>query len=404
MPTELTRLPLELLDNIASQAAESDLLALCRTNRGLYDVCLQWIYHTIGPSTLSLVVILLKTLASNKRAAACVRFIGITIPSHEILQSFGRLMRSAFVNLTFLQDFQFSSSALFHTISSIHFPCLKECLVPLCPQTADFIRMHPTLVELSILPNQDALPVPLRPAFSHLSLPALKSFNGSESLACEILRGARVTLVTISWEVHLEHEYKSVLSELSKVSTPSLRVMRNLMRGWEADLFPPIAEHLPHLTALGFCDLSLLPPAEGTLQDFYSTVTSHISAFPSLTSISIISHFQHTVPSPADIALEFEFVRTWGARAHSLLACSLTSDTVWLRGAPGDPVWFPFARSDGDGPADTNSESKWRHKWVVSTVVRAPTVYPEYMKSLEQRSGKDPLELLKAAIRRGDVI
>ncbi|KAJ7161204.1 hypothetical protein C8R46DRAFT_1106714 [Mycena filopes] len=367
MATELTRLPLELLDNIASQAAQSDLLALCRTNNGLYDICLRWIYQRLSPSTLALAVTLLKSLASNKKAAGCVRFIAVHLPLDKTLQSFARLMRNAFLNLTSLQQLQFSSSTPFHLFSGIHFPRLTECLIPFCAHTAAFIRMHPTIVELAIMPEYgDAVSIPVQPTFSHMSLPALKSFSGSASLACEVIPLAPVTLVTISWEVRLDSEYH---------------------------------RHLPHLAVLGFRDISFLPPVEGALEAFYSTVESHISAFSDLTSLAVVSHFQHTAPSPADLAVEFDFVRRCGARARTLSACTLASETIWLRTTPGEAVWFPFPRE-----AEPEGSESWRYKWLVTTVILAPTVYPAYMEALEGFSGKDGLEALKAAILSGDDI
>ncbi|KAJ7186613.1 hypothetical protein C8R46DRAFT_276942 [Mycena filopes] len=390
---ELVRLPVELLDLIASQATIHDLLALCRTNHALYRICLRWIYSSISPPTSARAVGLFKTLISNKAAAAHTKPISLHLPPDEILfNSFARLMQLAFDNMTSVEAMYYSASYhMFSVLADARFPRLRDCMIPLSVETSGFLRRHPGLVALFVLLDPGLGAPAGYPDLVSIPLPALREFNGPGSVARAVLPDSDVEGVAISWDRRLEDEYPSVLEAISRMRTPLLK-MHNFFQEWDPLLPPALAEHLPQLTHLGFRTVSIHPPTESSLETFYDTLGTVVGAFPQLFAVACIVHIEHAPPTHADLALEFRAVRAWGRRSTTLRSCTLTSNTCWVRVATAGKVWYPRVASEDHG-----DPAKWRFTWLINLVLQAPVEFPDYAADLEGLLGKVEWEkLLKA--------
>ncbi|KAJ7769440.1 hypothetical protein B0H16DRAFT_1779053 [Mycena metata] len=359
MPLGFTSLPAELLDGIASHVPVTDLLALCRTNQGLCDVSLRWIYHTLSPTTVVCAVKLFKVLASNQAVAAYVRILVIHLQFDELLKSFIRLMRMALLNLTSLISLK-SSSSSFSTVlpffARTRFPRLRNCQIPSCADTLVFLRLHPTL------------------------LPLLRDFCGPASLACEVVLHSPIELVTLSWDRSFDHKqkYHNVLGVFSRMPEP-LRVMSNVVNAWDPALLLAIAKHLPHLTVLAIRKLFTADPGEGTLKDFYDALKTAILGLPRLLAISC-TQVRGEAPSATDLALEFSVVRELGSRSATLQVCTFASNTTWCR--VNTNVWYPSAANQ------SLAESEWRVRWLVRSAVETPAEFPGYAEEMEKGVGK----------------
>ncbi|KAJ7761696.1 hypothetical protein B0H16DRAFT_1884232 [Mycena metata] len=354
MPPEFPRLPVEILDAIASEVPLANLLALCRTNRGLYRVCLRWIYHNVSPSTPACGVGLFKTLIANTQAAHSVRVLTIHFPTREILfQSFAHLMQKAASNLSSLESLYYCASLdLFSVFAHFHFPRLRDCFIPISTDMAAFLRRNPRVAELFVLLDPQRPLTAVNPDLASLSLPALRDFSGPGNVACAIVPNSEVAVVTISWDLRIEDENCTISSN-----------------------------YLPHLTHLDFRNLSSLPPGTGELEAFYDTLETAVASLPNLLVLACISHYEHVPPAPADLAREFRAVRAWGARSPALRACLLTSNTMWLRDTGN--MGHPRASSPD------KAEMQWRLGWFIGLIAGAPTQFPDYADDMVEVLGPE---------------
>ncbi|KAJ7761689.1 hypothetical protein B0H16DRAFT_1688348 [Mycena metata] len=382
MPPEFTRLPVEILDAIASEVPLANLLALCRTNRGLYRVCLRWIYHNVSPSTPTYGVGLFKTLIANKQAANSVRVLTIHFPTREILfKSFARLMQKAASNLISLESLYYCASPdLFSVFAHFHFPRLRDCFIPISTEMATFLSRNPRVAELFVLLDPQRPLTAVNPDLASLSLPALRDFSGPGNVARAIVPNSEVAVVTISWDLRIEDEYTEVLAAISTTQEP-LQKLHNLLQVWDTDLLFAIKDYLPHLTHLDFRNLSSLPPGTGELEAFYDTLETAVASLPNLLVLACISHYEHVPPAPADLAREFRAVRAWGARSPALRACLLTSNTMWLRDTGN--MWHPRASSPD------KAEMQWRLGWFIGLIAGAPTQFPDYADDMVEVLGPE---------------
>ncbi|KAJ7714517.1 hypothetical protein B0H16DRAFT_1807896 [Mycena metata] len=326
---------------------------------------------------------LLKVLISNKPAAACVKVFNIHLLLDDVLKSFPRLIQLAVPNLTALKSLNYSSSpALFSAFAHTHFPRPHDCLIPLCADTTAFLRLHPTIIQLGVLPDSDPPTPPVYPGLSEVSLPALRDFSGPAGVVRQVVAGSSlIEVVTISWDRRLEEGYSAVLVAFATTQTP-LRMMRNFVFAWDAALLLAIAKHLPHLTLLSIWNIDLYntSPDDGALEAYYDGLKTAILDLPHLSIIVCTSHVEHTPPSIHDLDLEFRTVRECGARSAALHRCTLTSSTMWVRGA--ENFWYPCAANKD------RAESQWRLLWLVELVLAARTEFPGYAAEMERMLGK----------------
>ncbi|KAJ7710230.1 hypothetical protein B0H16DRAFT_1703697 [Mycena metata] len=382
MPPKFTLLPTELLDAVASHLPILDLLALCRTNRGLYHICLRWIYRSVSPSTVACTVRVLKTLISNIPAAAHMRVLVIVIPLEGVLKSFKRLLSTALANLTSLESFNYASSpTLCAAFTHIRFPRLQDCLITLCPDAIIFLRLHPTLVRLGVVSDWPSDIAPYL-GLSDLSLPALRDFSGPASTLPLILPNSPVEIMTISWDPNPHEAYPAVFAAIAAAREPSRIVhMHNFVyTTWDPALLLAIAEHLPHLTVLRvfYANIPGMPPDAGEIEAFYDILKITILDLPNLKTLSCTARGNPS-PTTADLALEIRMLGEWGCRSALLRNCTLPSDTMWVRKA--DNFWYPYA------PNMDPVESLWRLRWLVEAAVRTPAEYPGYAAQMEQVVG-----------------
>ncbi|KAJ7761681.1 hypothetical protein B0H16DRAFT_1530284 [Mycena metata] len=394
MRAEFTQLPIELLDAIVSETNPHDLLALCQTTHKLYNVCLRRIYQRVSLHTPVCAVQLFKTLISNQPAAAYVKSLVIDSDfsaTSLLSKAFMRLMQKAMLNLNFLQSLDCPDSPdLFSVLAPIHFPCLKDCLVPLCADVVAFLSRHTTLEQVDVW--ESAAPVP--PAVASISLPALRKIQGTANVVSALVQGSLVNVITIIWPAG--DDCLNTLAAIDRAKAP-LREVQNLVRRWDPALLLAFAGHLRHLrdshlgfcglTHLGFFNLSVVASADGVIEAFYEILGTVIVNLPHLLDLTCIWDTTEVRPTRAAFSLEFGFVRAWGALCTTLRFCTLVSNTMWVRELCGLP-WFA-REMNGD-----RIGSRLRSLWQTEIVVGAPTEFPVHANMLEEALGKEEWQAL----------
>ncbi|KAJ7159745.1 hypothetical protein C8R46DRAFT_1108984 [Mycena filopes] len=392
MPPLFAELPPELIDAVASECSPPDLLVLCRTNRSLYDVCLRRIYKTIAPASAASAVRVFKTLLSNKKAALHVKAVLLRDLPDDLLHAFTRLLEMALLNLTSLETLHLITTYdLLRTFPDIHFPYLRDCMIPLFVDTAPFLRLHPKITILRVMESPQLTAPSVHPGFSPVFLPDLQRYSGPANVAREIFPGTKITTATILWRTWLQNqnEYPEVLAALAKSQGP-VQVLRNVVNEWDPDFLFTLPEYLPDLTALNIHNT--LPPVEDELQVFFSAVGETLKSFPHLTQLVLTSLkiAGAPPPTPADLAVELDALHSWGARSAVLVTCTLPSDTIWDRWSQNSWIPHPLNRAEVG--------SAWRIAWLVRMVVKSPAEFPGYSEAMEEKWEKDKWALLKAAI------
>ncbi|KAJ7156385.1 hypothetical protein C8R46DRAFT_1295205 [Mycena filopes] len=395
----LAKLPIELVELITDQVSYKDLLAASRTDRRLYAVSLRRIYRHLAPSDLARTVRLFRTLSSNKQAAAYAYILvlpAVHLRDGVLLKSFDRLLRAAMENLTSLRQLHCSHpTAAFSLLSTICFPRLSEALIPFGADGAAFLRLNPTIEAVVVMLDADSDPMALYSVFAGVLLPRLRVFSGPES------------------DPRLENQFNDVLYALR--DTP-IQQLHNIFGPWDPVLVTAVAEHLPNLLLVSFDGgastfstaalyvttvFAILRFGNRSLrlsifQAFYYKIDHKIGAFTKLLSLIIITNMG-PVPTPDELALEFECVRRWGRLSPILRGCTLPTDTTWIRARHN--VWYPLAQLTPPLPTYCPT----RYAWLIERVLSAPPSLglDDYLSAFEALWRPDELAALRVAVEEG---
>ncbi|KAJ7167113.1 hypothetical protein C8R46DRAFT_1351275 [Mycena filopes] len=332
-------LPTELLDLIAVNASRPNLLTLSRTNRKVYAVCLRQIYPESSPVDARAVVLFFRTMISNKLAASYVLKLTMQSLLAPVFKAFRALARTAMSNLTSLCELESVVPQIFHAFADMHFPHLRDCMIPLSHHTPAFIRLHPKLIHL-ILYDAPDLSVPMSLWITPIALPDLTTFMGPHTVAPLLLRHSATALAaTLTYLGHDSSAFAATLSPIAKAA-PTLRVLFSVVPSWDAALPAAIAAHLPSLLTVKIRNSSPIDP-EDPVSTFLLSLDAMIHALPHLRTLNIVS----AAPHPLDARrAEFAHVRRWGDISPALTRVLLPSRTTWLR-LPGG-IWFPKGASE----------------------------------------------------------
>ncbi|KAJ7738166.1 hypothetical protein B0H16DRAFT_1891468 [Mycena metata] len=249
-----------------------------------------------------------------------------------------------------LKSLSYNFSSNFPFFTPTRFPRLCDCQIPFCTDTAAFLRLHPTLVKVAVLPRVDiGLGAPTWHV-SQISLPFLRDFSGPASVARQVVPHSPLEAVTLSWNSKsFEQMYHHVLGAFLKTQEP-LRVMSNLVNKWDPALLLAIAKHLPQ------GELGIKIP-----DGFYDVLKTAILNPPHLRAISCTRATEEAPPTVADLVLEFSVLRELGSRSATLHLCTFASNTTWCR--INANFWYPAAASKN------LAESEWRMRWLVGSVL-----------------------------------
>ncbi|KAJ7135081.1 hypothetical protein C8R46DRAFT_1362225 [Mycena filopes] len=388
------KLPVELIDTIASSVAQRDLLSLCRTNRKVNTACLRWLYRTVVLTDQVSAVVCFTTIISNQQAARSVRSLRVRFDSALMLKAFARITRAALEKLTALDDVELPApSEIFALISGIHFPRLRQCTIPFSVHTIGFIKRHLQLHHLWVDPvPHEELEFPQ--SFDPVLLPELQVFSGPDSIAHAVIPGSRVSHAVVFWDPRGETDCVGMFEAIGASGT-QLRDLNNIVVVWDPMLPTAAAKYLPSLSVLAVRNVSALP-APHTLETFFSCIDTNIKTFANLTTLCIV---QGTGPAPldaSDLDWEFQTVRRWADLCPSLRCCVLPSETKWM--CTVSNVWYP--RNQTDNAVDMVT----RFRWFVKTVVASAALPPAYDAILEVIGGKEMVAALRRAYEeQGDV-
>ncbi|KAJ7652729.1 hypothetical protein DFH06DRAFT_1205555 [Mycena polygramma] len=384
-PSALCSLPVEILSIISELCSTLELLRLCQTNRWMHSVCFRFIYHTVDLQDPARAVKCCETLASNILYAHEVRTLKfLTYPKYS-LQRFQAAMESAMSNLPNLETLHvYTHPSLFACFSALYFPRLRVCSIPLGSFTDPFVRRHPGLTSLSVLPVYDSYgqshPPPSIP-LAHAHMPHLRIFFGPETFAFKVVPHG-----------HGLHNPSDDIATLA-LSGENISVLENVVHTWDTSLLSAVTSGLPHLTKLEFWNIS--PREPDMLQIFIAQLDTTIGALSGLTTLSILQNPLRPPGflDPRDLDGEFETVRRWGDISPALRSAVLPSETAWARVRVRENVWYPATKSPNR--PDMLVRVKWFLRLVVSLELDTG-----YLKVAEAVAGKDTVALLRGAVGR----
>ncbi|KAJ7023495.1 hypothetical protein C8F04DRAFT_1401655 [Mycena alexandri] len=385
-----SRLPVELIDAIASSVARKDLLSLCRSNHKVNSVCIRWIYHLVVLESRAPAIACFNTIISNIYPARSVRELILRFHSDLMLKAFARVMRAALEKLTALDALEISTSAeLFVLLSGLCFPRLRQCAIPFSVDTMSFLQLHLKLVQLSVDPvPDDSLQFPA--TFDPVQLPDLQIFRGPESVAHAVIPGSRTSHTIIFWDPRLQTDAATVFEAIG-VSGTRLCKVNNVVVAWNPMLVTAAARYIPNVSSLSIRNVSAFQaPAE--LEAFFSCMDEPMKVLSALTSISVVQEITPGTLEAEDLDWEFQTVRRWGDISPNLQCCILPSETKWMR-SPSN-VWYP--RNHSDNAADMLT----RFRWFIETVIGSTALPPAYSAVLEMISGKEMVDALKRAFEQ----
>ncbi|KAJ6505720.1 hypothetical protein C8R47DRAFT_1102269 [Mycena vitilis] len=395
----LCSLPVEILSIISGFCTTLDLLELCQTNRWMHSVCFRFIYHTVDLRDPARAVKCCETLAASEIYAHEVRTLKLSYVKYPF-KRFRVAMESALSNLPNLETFHvYTHPALLACLSVLSFPRLRVCSIPLGSFTDPFVRRHPGLTSLSVLPDYDSHgqkhPSPPLIPLAHAHMPHLKTFFGPETFAFKVVPHSRASHLSIWWNT-VRRGHHGPFDDIATLalSGENISVLENVVDTWDTSLLFAITSGLPHLTKLEFWNIS--PPQPDMLQIFIAEVDTTVGALSSLTALSILQNPLRPpgLLDPRDLDGEFEMVRRWGAISPALRSAVLPSETAWARVRIRENVWYPATKSPN------RPDMLVRVKWFLRQVVSSPELDPGYLKVAEAVAGKDTVALLRGTVGR----
>ncbi|KAJ7017694.1 hypothetical protein C8F04DRAFT_1154981 [Mycena alexandri] len=380
--TKFVALPTELVDLVSSHTADNDLLALCRTNRRVYAVCLRWIYRKVLLPNACTTVSFFKAVISNKLAASYVLDLSMQFFLDGIFKAFSHLLRVGMSNLTRLYELSIMTPDLLGLVYDMHFPHLRECVVPLTESTTAFLRLHPKLANLVVSDHLSrGLELPTSLTTPRTVLPNLTTFMGPHTVAPWLLPGSPTTLASITYHCLTPNPYLPVLATLAN-SVPALRTLISTVPRWDPNLPAAIAGHLPTLSGIKIRHSRILhPDDESDLPSFLLSLDDMIRTLHDLTAMHITSTPQRP---PEDRSSEFDHVRRWGDISPEFNVCLFPTGTKWVR-LPTYNIWFP-------------TESAGAVDWFIKEVLRSTSLPPAYIAALEELCGKDRITKLRRIV------
>ncbi|KAF7349837.1 hypothetical protein MVEN_01284200 [Mycena venus] len=405
MSSPLCGLPVEVIGLISGFTAVHDLVAFCRTNQRIHSVCFRDIYRTVDVEEPARAVKCSETLASNIFYAQEVRKLKFLSYPKYPFRRFRVAFQSAMRNLENLETLLlYTHPSLSACLSAAHFPRLRQCSIPLGVFADSFLRRHPDLISLSVVPEQyhgDSHPYNFISSPPLLNLPYLEHFIGPEIYAFKVVPHSRVSHLSILWNTHRLRLNRSAedIATLALSST-NIAHLENIVGIWDTFLLSAIAAGLPHLTSLEFRNVS--PPDPDGSQIFISHLGAAIAVLPTLTSLSILQNPLRPpgLLDPRDLDREFATVRSWGAMSPTLRSAVLPSETAWSRVHVREDVWYPATKSPN------RPDMLVRVKWFLRLVVSSPVqeLGLGYARVAEAVAGKETLSTLRMeAERRGGV-
>ncbi|KAJ6454134.1 hypothetical protein C8R45DRAFT_944725 [Mycena sanguinolenta] len=393
-------LPVEIIGLISEHSAVPDVVALSRTHGRIQSICFCFIYRTVELEDPVRAVKCLTTLGSNMLYAQAVRKLKFLYypkyPFRRLLTAF----RNGLLNITNLETFHLSTHLnLCACLLDVHFPKLRMCSIPLALYTDSFVRRHPGLASLSVLPDYRSEILSGTPDLSgtRIDMPNLRMFIGPETFAFRVIPQSRASHISIMWNTHRLQPRTSPSDDVATLALSSVNILtlENIIGNWDTALLSAITTGLPHLMSLEFWNISVSDP--DSLQVFISHLDATISGLPSLTSLSILHGPQRPpgVLDPRDLDREFDTVRRWGDISPTLRCAVLPSETAWSRVYVQGNVWYPATKSPNI------PDMIERVKWFLSLVVlSSQELSPGYVRIAEVVAGKETVSVLRTEVER----
>ncbi|KAF5385360.1 hypothetical protein D9615_001012 [Tricholomella constricta] len=308
----------ELLMEIFRSLAPPDLLSLCLTSKNINAVATRLLYRSITLRAPAKAIRCFQTIIRRPEVAVAVRKLYLRFrPTHKLFSSFYKLVAAAIRCTTLLNHlgicFFGPPLGFMQNVTLEH---LTRCVLPYSSELFSFLRRHPNIIILYVLPRQLPLhmkgpitPIPYMPKLRHLS--AFSAMIPSMWSLPTTLRGA-----DIFWQS--QYNPAKEISLLTTARLSYLTIMlphRNII-----SLIQALATHCSRLLDLNIC---LLPCAvHNHMTSTFNTIETYLELFHALNSISIKITKDQSPPQPplgfSDIDKQFEMLTRWGKLCPTL--------------------------------------------------------------------------------------
>ncbi|KAJ7309374.1 hypothetical protein DFH08DRAFT_1088292 [Mycena albidolilacea] len=406
MSPMLPDLPVEIIALISEFSSIAAVVALSQTNRRIHSICFRYIYRVVELEDSARAVKWSTTLATNNPYAQEVRKLKLLchISCEHSRRRFNATFHSALSNLKNLENLHLSTPHLgiLPCFSDAHFPKLRICSLPLSLYTDPFVRRHPGLISLYVLPEQYHMQISSTPpdiSAAEIRLPNLRTFIGPETFAFKVVPHSSASRISVMWNTRrlLLCNLSSDIATLA-LSRTEILTLDNIVGIWDTSLLSAIVAGLPHLLKLGFWNVSV--PNSDSQNIFVSRLDVAVANLPGLTSLSVLQSPLRApgLLNPRDLDAEFDTVRRWGSIAPTLRSAVLPSETAWARVYARDNVWYPATKSPNI--PDMLIRVAWFLRRVVSSSDSDSDLGPGYARVAEDVAGKDTLSVLRAEFER----
>lgn len=342
-----TRLPVELVDEIARYSTPCELQALCLVSKQIGDVATRRLYHTIVLESLKNAIRCFSTLAQRQEVASCVRRMAIGVLPIHIFRNFYQLAAAALKCTTNLVGLDISGlNHLLSLLAKTSFPRLAEAKLPYAPSLTTFLQTNRQLLKAIIIEGSAVTPDLLSSSsrhFTNVQLPELQAFVGSCNIIPHVIPGSQVQYLTICWEPECER-----LEEIMRCVAQSRRGvlgMDNLVLGWNPALLNVIADFMPRIERLRIRNVCPLSNGE-MIESYMLYLEEGLHKFEQLHTLAITLLFNPYEYHLEDLDHEYDLLRRWGSLVPTLMVCTLPSMTRWMR--VRESHWFPFVDPKDD--------------------------------------------------------
>ncbi|KDQ56191.1 hypothetical protein JAAARDRAFT_59568 [Jaapia argillacea MUCL 33604] len=395
----LTRLPVELLDQIFRSTSQSAQHSLCTVSKTFNSISTRVLYEDIVLQSSQQIVSCCRTLAAKSSMAKHVKKLTCisdrdTSPR---FHAYYNLLLSALTSITELRDLALAldepSIRQILTICTWHrllsFRCLRY---PSSSPLHSFLSRHTSTLEcLCISPGPD-IPDPhsyrIEP-ITPILMPNLRIYLGPSEFAVSLIPGSKVSNASLLFDppsnaAHVEE----VVEALTKSGSEVWNV--NFARsGWNLDLLELISVRLSGVRALGVHNVVAVGVVgDSTMKYYLQALETVLPRFKDLETVFVTCNPDiYDEENMAVLDSDFETARVWGGLCPRLSRITFPSTITWCRLQP--TLWFPMG------------DDRRIAQWAVSKVVKRE--YPELIGVLE-RGGVEGEGLLARALALADVV
>ncbi|KAJ7080634.1 hypothetical protein B0H15DRAFT_856612 [Mycena belliarum] len=360
----ISSLPTELLNLIVGHTTLQDLLSLSQTTRHIHAICLETIYCTVTLEDRARALKCCSTIVSRQEASDSVREFKILCSPNDSdsddPQSFEAVFTSAMIQMKNLRVVHVHSRSLFELFSSMNFPRLSACTLPISLEIGSFLQSNPTVTSLVLQPGMEGpFPGLGSSPVQAIHLPRLRRFGGPAISTCSFIPGSCTSHITIFWTDSQGIGFPEGLQAAAR-SNNDIVDLGHFIDTWDHTLLPAIASHLPHIRTLQITKSKHIPELPLSRERFLASFDDALRSLTCLEALTVITGADGTQGIDDDALIaEGRLLQRWGEISPRLSIVSLPSNTLWIRARSS--VWFPSKVS-----SDEHRSGAERQQWLLN--------------------------------------